>query len=46
MYYLPDAVMKDQILVDENVAWQLFGSSNVAGKTVSIGNLTDRKSVV
>ena len=38
MYYMPDAVMQDQILVDESVAWQLFGSSNIAGQTVSIGS--------
>lgn len=30
----------DGVILDENVAWQLFGSYNVAGMTVDIGNST------
>ena len=37
MYYMADALMKDQILVDETIAWQLFGGTDIAGQTVSIG---------
>lgn len=31
--------MKDGIVLDEDTAWQLFGSSNIVGQTVEIGGL-------
>ena len=37
MYYSPEALMQDKILIDEQVAWQLFGSADIAGQTVKIG---------
>jgi hypothetical protein len=38
-YYMPDAIMKDQIVIDEDLAWQLFGSNDVAGEMVTIGEV-------
>ncbi len=35
-YYSDDDLMQDRVLLDENLAWQLFGSSNVEGMTVLI----------
>ena len=32
-------LMKDRVVLDEQLAWMLFGSSDVAGMTVQIGNL-------
>ena len=37
MYYQPDAVMKDQVLLNETLAWQLFGGVDIAGQEVMIG---------
>ena len=37
-YFGLDDVNEDGVILDENVAWQLFGSYNVAGMTVEIGN--------
>ncbi len=35
--YLYEAdLMQDRVVLDESVAWQLFGGSNVAGQTVTI----------
>ena len=31
--------MKDGIVIDEDIAWQLFGSSQVAGMQVTLGNV-------
>ncbi|MDE7279674.1 MAG: ABC transporter permease, partial [Oscillospiraceae bacterium] len=36
-YYSDDDLMHDRILIDEVLAWQLYGSSNVAGKPVRVG---------
>ena len=36
-YYSDDDLMQDRIVIDETLAWQLFGSSNVSGMAVSIG---------
>ncbi|MBR0164517.1 MAG: ABC transporter permease [Lachnospiraceae bacterium] len=36
-YYSPDALTEDQILIDEHLAWQLFGGNDVAGLSVNIG---------
>lgn len=35
--YSDSDVMQDRVLIDEILAWQLYGSSDVAGKPVSIG---------
>lgn len=37
MYFSGNDLMQDQVLLDEEAAWQLFGSSDIAGKTVTIG---------
>lgn len=34
-----DSMMKDGIVIDEETAWQLFGSSDVAGMQVMIGQV-------
>ena len=39
MYYMPDAVMKDQVLLNEILAWQLFGGTDIAGQEVMIGGM-------
>ena len=36
-YYSDDDLMQDRILIDHNLAWQMFGSTDVAGMTVMIG---------
>ncbi|MGN0552864.1 MAG: ABC transporter permease, partial [Oscillospiraceae bacterium] len=36
-YYSDDDLMQDRVVIDETLAWQLFGSSNVSGMAVSIG---------
>ncbi len=36
-YLTPDDLNEDSVILDENVAWQLFGSYNVSGLTVEIG---------
>ena len=38
-YYSPDALMKDGIVIDEDLAWQLFGSNDVVGQMVMIGQV-------
>ncbi len=35
-YYSENYVMKDQILIDENLAWQFFGSNDIVGQSVTI----------
>lgn len=38
--YIPDtALMKDGIVIDEDMAWQLFGSEDVVGESVLIGGV-------
>ncbi len=38
--YIPDtAIMKDGIVIDEDMAWQLFGSVDVVGQSVLIGEV-------
>ena len=34
-----DDLMKDSIVIDEELAWELFGSNDVAGEMVTIGNV-------
>lgn len=36
-YYSDDDLMQDRVVLDETLAWQLFGSSDVEGMAVSIG---------
>ena len=38
-YFGPDDIMKDRIVIDEELAWQLFGSNDVAGQCVTIGGI-------
>lgn len=38
-YFSGSDLMQDGIIIDEDAAWQLFGSSDVAGMTVSIGGV-------
>lgn len=37
-YFVQDDLNEDGVILDENVAWQLFGSNYVTGMTVEIGN--------
>ncbi|MFA9465224.1 MAG: ABC transporter permease [Velocimicrobium sp.] len=39
-YFSSDAVMKDRILIDKEAAWQLFGSIDVVGLNLQVGNKT------
>ena len=38
-YFLSSNVMQDLVVVDEDTAWRLYGSSDIAGKTVEIGGV-------
>ncbi len=38
-YFSGNDLMQDYCVIDEDAAWQLFGSSNVAGSTVYIGGI-------
>lgn len=38
-YFSGNDLMQDYCIIDEDAAWQLFGSSNVAGMTVYIGRV-------
>lgn len=38
-YFSGNDLMQDSIILDEDAAWQLFGSSDVAGMSVMIGNV-------
>lgn len=38
-YFSGNDLMKDSIILDEDAAWQLFGSSDIAGKSVTIGDV-------
>jgi len=38
-YLRQEDLMKDRVILDENLAWMLFGSVNVAGMGVEIGGL-------
>ena len=35
-YYQSDSLMKDEILLDRETAWKLFGAFNVIGRTVKV----------
>ncbi len=36
-YFGADDIMKDRIVIDEDLAWQLFGSNDIIGQCVTIG---------
>lgn len=38
-YFSGNDLMKDSIIVDEEAAWQLFGSSDIEGMSVTIGGV-------
>lgn len=38
-YFFADDIMKDHIVIDEDMAWQLFGSSDIIGQSVTIGGV-------
>lgn len=38
-YFSGGNLMKDYIILDEEAAWQLFGSSDIAGQSVMIGGI-------
>lgn len=38
-YFSGNDLMQDYCIIDEDAAWQLFGSSNVAGQTVTISGI-------
>ncbi|WP_026660295.1 ABC transporter permease [Butyrivibrio sp. AC2005] len=38
--YIPgDTLMKDYVMLDEDLAWQLFGSKNIVGECITIGGV-------
>lgn len=38
-YFSGNDLMKDSIILDEDAAWQLFGSNDIAGQSVMIGGV-------
>jgi len=38
-YYSSDSLMKDEILLDEETAWKLFGAFDVEGRTVQVEDM-------
>jgi|GEM_PF-1327680 len=38
-YFSDDNAMKDQVVIDDELAWQLYGSNDIIGKTVTIGGV-------
>ncbi|WP_029321562.1 ABC transporter permease [Butyrivibrio sp. AE3004] len=38
-YFTGDIVMKDYVILDEDLAWQLFGSTNIIGENILIGGV-------
>lgn len=36
-YYSADSLMQDGVVIDSQLAWQLFGSDNVVGMTMTLG---------
>lgn len=41
-YFNDDSMMQDNVIIDEETAWQLFGSSDVVGMQVTIANVPHR----
>lgn len=38
-YFMADDVMKDKVVIDEQLAWELFGSSDIVGQCITIGGV-------
>ncbi len=38
-YFSGNDLMQDHVVIDEDAAWQLFGSTDVAGQIVMVGNV-------
>ncbi len=38
-YFTGDIIMKDHVILDEELAWQLFGSNNIVGESITIGGV-------
>ncbi len=38
-YYRPEEIMKDRVMLDEETAWALFGSSDIEGQIIEIGDV-------
>ncbi|MCR4904167.1 MAG: ABC transporter permease [Butyrivibrio sp.] len=38
-YYNSDDLMNDKVVIDENLAWQLYGSSDIIGQTIEISGV-------
>ncbi|MBD5395390.1 MAG: hypothetical protein HDR23_06080 [Lachnospiraceae bacterium] len=38
-YFSGDELMQDYVILDEEAAWQLFGSNNIEGMSVTIGDV-------
>ena len=38
-YFNPDSVMKDYCMLDEDLAWQLFGSNDIVGESITLGGV-------
>lgn len=38
-YFDPESDMKDQVVIDEDTAWKLFGSNNIIGQAVYINGI-------
>ena len=41
MYFGSDDMMQDRVILDQNTAWQLFGSYDIAGQPITIGSGPD-----
>ncbi|WP_026526534.1 ABC transporter permease [Butyrivibrio sp. VCD2006] len=38
-YFTGDIVMKDYVILDEELAWQLFGSNDIVGESIILGGV-------
>ena len=38
-YFGPEDIMQDRVIIDENMAWELFGSVDIVGQSVIIGGV-------
>ena len=39
-YFTGDSIMKDYVILDEDLAWQLFGSTDIVGEFVELGGVS------
>ncbi len=37
-YFRPDELMDDRVVIDETLAWRLFGSSDIVGKAIELNS--------